>query len=409
LSWLSRTLLFAQIAAATSPSHAVDLAFGVDSLPVLTDAADVIAVVRSIEPADRTDDYRVYGAVIAEVVVGNASLGSRVLFAVPQLLDLEQDDLDKSALLFLSGPMDRATSVDVLGRNAEALFWLAGGSAGRIEPTNARISAIRSYKAFQEDEPRSPWITTQLRSNDELLQRSALIELAKPRYADDVATYNLLGATAMNPSAAEPVQDLAQELLHVSASPLALPALKAIALAEATTPERRTRAIRSIGSIEGGEAELRDLAGDPATRTLATAELRRLSGFGPGEPSSASVLEGLASGDVRIRAQAISDLRRTAVTGDTVPVVAPLIDPSASTNLGERAILIDHLGTVNSDDAAALLERVARDRSQSEPVRNAALLALARMDPRVASGALRTLATGLEDGTLKDLAELLAE
>jgi HEAT repeat protein len=128
-----------------------------------------------------------------------------------------------------------------------------------------------------------------------------------------------------------------------------------------------------------------------------------------GEPSSASVLEGLASGDLRIRAQAISDLRRTAVTGDMLPVVAPLVDPSASTNLGERAILIDHLGTLNSDDAAALLERVARDRSQSEPVRNAAVLALARMDPRVAGAPLQTLATSLEDGTLKELAELLAE
>jgi len=406
---LGRTIALLQIVMFFSPSFATDFAFGVDSFPTLIDAADVIAVTRRIELIKTNDDYRIYSAVIDEVSAGNTPAGSSVLFAVPQLSDLAQDDLTKISLLFLTGPMDRATSLIVMGQDSDSLFWLTGGNNGRVDRTDDRVAAIRSYRVFQDDEPRPAWITTQLRDSDELLQRSALIELAKPRYAQDTNTYSLLGATAMNPNMADAARDLALELLKISASPLALAVLKDIAVAGALTQDRRARAIRFIGAIDGGDAVLRDLEQEPATRDLATAERERLRGLSAGLPSSASVLEGLASTDAEIRAQAISDLRETAVTGNTLTVIAPLIDPQASTNLGERAILIDHLATLNTADAAALLERVARDRNQSEPLRNAAILALAQMDPQFSRTPLQTLATNLEDGTLKELADILAE
>ena len=408
MRWQTRAIAFLHVLFC-SPSYATDVAFGVDSLPTLIDSADVIAVTRRIELIKTTDDYRIYSAIINEVSAGNATAGDNMLFAVPRLSDLAQGDLVKVSVLFLTGPMDRATSVTVMGQDSDSLFWLTGANNGRIDRTDVRIAAIRAYRVFQDDEPRSTWITTQLRDSDELLQQSALIELAKPRYANDVDTYALLGATTSNQTLAEATQDLALELLQISASALALPALKDIAVAGATTQERRIRAIRSIGAIPGGDAVLRDLQQEPATRDLATAERERLRGLSAGLPTSDSVLEGLASMDPEIRAQAISDLRTTEVAGDTIALVAPLIDPSASTNLGERAILIDHLGTLSSGDAAALLERVARDRSQSEPLRNAAILALAQMDPSFSGARLQTLATNLEDGTLKELAELLSE
>jgi hypothetical protein len=404
----------AAVVIGTAPIRAADVAFGADGLSVLIDEADSVIEAGRIELVRRDHDaVLVYSAVIGDTIAKKRmERGRTVLFAVPRLATLEETPPDGAVhVLFLSPPVDAETAREILRDVPGPLHWLTGGHYGRIDRSAERIDAIQRYARLGADDDKLTWAQSIVRSRDELLQRSALIELAKPQYADNDVKYALLAATAVDSGAAESTKDLAVQLLEISESPRALTPLRDIAIADVTPEGRRRTAMLSVGRIPGGEAVLRDLSrhSDPTIQDLAGGEIERLLGPDPTLPSPASVLSGLSSPEAGIRSRAIYDLGRVSGTTGTLPVVVRLLGEGATTNVGERAILIDHLASLNTTEAAEALAAVTLDMRQPEALRNAAILALADMNPSVSGAVLRQLATGLEDGALRELAELLAD
>ncbi len=335
-----------------------------------------------------------------------------MLIGVPRLAAIEDSALGGAMhVLFLSAPVEAETARSILAGQRDALHWLTSGPFGRIDSTTERLDAIRSYSRLADDERKVPWAASIVRSRDEMLQRSALFELAKPLYAEDGNKYALLGATAIDDVATESTKDLAVELLELAESPRALTPLRDIAIAGATPAGRRLTAIRSIGRLPGGEMVLADLQrqADTTIRRFAEAEIQRLLGQDPAMPTPVSVLAGLGSTDVATRSRAIYDLGRIPNVPGTLPDVIRLLEARASTNAGERMALVEHLAELNTAESAEALGKVALDRTQPEALRNAAILALANMGSSASSAALRQLAASLEDGTLRQIAELLVE
>jgi hypothetical protein len=189
-----------------------------------------------------------------------------------------------------------------------------------------------------------------------------------------------------------------------------VPRLREIATAGVTPEGRRLTAIRSIGRLPGGAAVLADLQQQPdAIGGFATRELQRLRGTDPSLPSAAAVLLGLGSNDVVVRSRAIQDLGRIPAVPNVLQAIVPLLETGATTNTGERVSLLQYLAALDTAESAEAAAAVARDRRQPEAARNAAILALTGMSSSTSSMLLRQLATDLEDGAPRRVAELVAD
>jgi hypothetical protein len=274
---MKRLLAALALIAALAPAGATDLPFGGDTLHYLIRESDLAVrgrvdrspVAAAFGPTQ--DRYLVHSVGGASVLGGEGfAAASPFSFGVHVSLPIAPGASGDS-IVFLKRLDDPTASAMLAPAGTEYVAVSGGYGVVDLAPAG-RAEAIDMLIAAGEDAARQrEWATTYLRSPDLLLQRSSL-HLAYDKIAEPWAGALLIEAIGA-PAVSLENRDLAIEMLLEGEVPGTLAALRQLADNGATPLFLRTSAVRTVGRLPEGEAQMAAWAAsdDPVLASLVAA------------------------------------------------------------------------------------------------------------------------------------------
>ena len=391
-------------------ARAADLPFGANALPHLAAEASLITQTREAQVEFTTEPgMMVYRVLRGDVIRGGNQTPQTVLVGCPVELAPPAEAEFTNAIMFAFGPLDRE-QLEAWGLDPQLqVYQLVGDRYGVIDATNQRLVAIQEYLRTSEGEGQKQWINKYLKTEDEFLQRSAVVAVEPQLTTPDAIA--LLTEAVRSDTVDLENRRLALQLLASSESAAALGAIREVAQETKAPESLRVAAVSAIASMSGGMAQIEvwsrgnDPVLSPAAKEIQASAASKQQSV---EMAPSAILEQLKSPVLMERLEAAESARRAQPSEELLEGLRLTIFNPQEKGVVKVAAM-ESLGILRVPSAMRILESSALDQKQDIEARKAAVMAIARMNTEEAAAILRRIASSVQEPEIQKLAKGLAE